>query len=262
MAFLEVEKLAVEYAMPGRRRFAAVEEVSLRCERGQCVGVVGESGCGKTTVASAIAGLIRPSAGRIAVGGMSVWPRQGDVRARARQVQMVFQDPYSALNPRLTIGAALDEVLQVHGVPGSVAELLAQVELDAELARRFPHELSGGQRQRVCIARALAVRPALIVADEPVSALDVSVQAQILNLLKQLQATLNLGIVFIAHDLATVRYMCEAVHVMRAGRIVESGTAAAIFARPQHAYTQALLAAVPDVEKGLAARRASCLVAR
>lgn len=252
--------MEVSFHLPGGKRLAAVDGVSLQCARGQCVGLVGESGSGKTTVANAIVGLLHPQGGSISAGGVSIWPSPDTVRVRARTVQMVFQDPYGALNPRMTVGGALGEVLDMHGDDtgnrvGDVSALLDQVELPPVLANSFPHELSGGQRQRVCIARALAVKPAWIVADEPVSALDVSVQVQVLNLLRQLQLTLHLGILFIAHDLATVRYMCDDVHVMHAGRIVESGAAARVFAKPQHAYTQALLAAVPDVEAGLAARR-------
>ncbi|MCE9616436.1 MAG: ABC transporter ATP-binding protein [Lentisphaerae bacterium] len=261
MAFLEVEHLVVHYTLPGRRRFAAVRDVSLRAEQGQCVGLVGESGCGKTTVANAMVGLVTPSAGSIRVGETSVWPGHTAPRDLAPLVQMVFQDPVAALNPRLTIGAALREVLLVHGRVATaaaaeveLAALLGRVELDPELSRRFPHELSGGQRQRVCIARALAVGPRLIVADEPVSALDVSVQVQILNLLKKLQHDLNMGLLFIAHDLATVRYLCETVLVMYRGEIVESGPVAEVFRQPAHPYTESLLAAVPDIDAGLRAR--------
>lgn len=261
MSVLEIDNLRVDYHIPGRGRFAAVDGVSLRCARGECVGLVGESGCGKTTLANAVVGLSAPTFGRIAVCGGAVWPGPGDARVRASRVQMVFQDPYAALNPRLTIGSTLLEVLQVHrklsrGASGgeAVAGLLARVELDAHLAARYPHELSGGQRQRVCIARALAVEPALIVADEPVSALDVSVQVQILNLLQSLQRSLQTTILFIAHDLATVRYLCDRVLVMYRGRIVEEASADALFGSPSHPYTQSLLSAVPDVELGLRQR--------
>ncbi len=258
MALLEIRDLEVEFrqGIMGRR-LRAVDGLSLRCDRAQCVGLVGESGCGKTTAAMAILGLVRPSAGEVLVGGQRVWPRGARGARLARRVQMVFQDPYGSLNPRLTVGAALAEALRVHrmvepaGVAAEVARLLECVELDGSLAQRFPHELSGGQRQRVAIARALAVKPALIVADEPVSALDVSVQVQVLNLLKRLQQELGMGVLFISHDLATVRYMCDFVAVMYRGRIVESAPPDALFERPAHPYTAALLSAVPDVEEGL-----------
>ena len=261
---LDIHDLRVEYAGRGGRALRAVDGVSLRCARGQCVGLVGESGCGKTTLANAVMGLVEPCAGHIRLQGASVWPvDRGAPRHRPREVQMVFQDPLGALNPRMTLGSALAEVLTVHGLAASsaardvlVAELMARVGLDAGLAMRFPHELSGGQRQRFCIARALAPQPALLVADEPVSALDVSIQVQILNLLKDLVQGSGLGCLFIAHDLATVRYLCDHVLVMYAGRIVESAPTADLFARPAHAYTATLLAAVPDVEAGLRARQA------
>jgi oligopeptide transport system ATP-binding protein len=260
MALLELNELRVEYRVRGAGRIAAVDGVTLRAERGQCVGLVGESGCGKSTLAQAIVGLTAPVSGEIVLDGRRVWPRRQGHGSFARSVQMVFQDPYSSLNPRWTVGAALREVLRVHGLAsraGAAAEvvrLLECVEMDAGLAARFPHELSGGQRQRVAIARALAVNPALIVADEPVSALDVSVQVQVLNLLKRLQASMGMAILFISHDLATVRYMCDHVSVMYRGRIVESSPTVRLFARPAHPYTAALLSAAPDVEEGLRSR--------
>lgn len=260
-SLLQISDLRVGYRHGLQRWLWAVDGLSLRCERGQCVGLVGESGCGKTTAAMAVMGLVRPSAGEIVVAGEHVWPRHGRAPSLARRVQMVFQDPYGSLNPRLSIGAALGEVLRVHrivpadAVAREIERLLGCVELDGALASRFPHELSGGQRQRVAIARALAVNPSLIVADEPVSALDVSVQVQVLNLLKRLQQSLGMAVLFIAHDLATVRYMCDHVSVMYRGQIVESAPPGELFGRPAHPYTAALLSAAPDVEEGLRARK-------
>ena len=261
-AMIEVRDLHVQF--PGRRReppVCAVNGVNLTLPEGGCVGLVGESGCGKSTLANALMGLVPPTSGEILVQGQSLAAilASGDRRHYAGRVQMVFQDPLGALNPRMRIGQALKEVLRFHkfvhdasSLGAQVSALLQRVGLAPRLASRYPHEISGGQRQRVCIARALAVQPSVLIADEPVSALDVSVQVQILNLLKELQADLGLTILFISHDLATVQYMCDSVRVMYLGQIVERGPVSALFSQPAHPYTESLLSAVPDVRQCLA----------
>jgi len=263
MSFLEVEDLRVVFAARSRAgrsvALRAVDGVSLGVEEGGSLGVVGESGCGKTTLGNAVIGLAALSGGRIAFRGRDVARMSaGERRAFRRQVQMVFQDPVGSLNPRMSVGAAIAEVLHVHGLARAgreseerVADLMRSVGLDPEYAARYPHEFSGGQRQRVGIARALAVGPSLIIADEPVSALDVSVQVQILNLMRDLRRSMSLAYLFIAHDLAVVRYMCARIAVMYLGRIVESGLTGELFKRPRHPYTEALLSAVPDVDRAL-----------
>jgi ABC-type oligopeptide transport system ATPase subunit len=231
----------------------AVDDVSFSLAPGETLGLVGETGCGKSTTARLIMRLLEPTAGDIRFAGSDLGRLRGQqLRASRRELAMVFQDPHSSLNPRRTVGAIVAEPLQVHGVDrdarrARVRELLELVGLSAEHESRYPHELSGGQRQRVGIARALALRPRLLIADEPVSALDVSIQAQILNLLRGLQHELGLALLFISHDLSVVRYMCERVAVMRAGRIVETGATAELFAHPREPYTRELLAAVPRI---------------
>ncbi|MFC3704254.1 ABC transporter ATP-binding protein [Devosia honganensis] len=232
----------------------AAEDVSFAVRRGSIVGLVGESGSGKTTVGRTLLRLTEPSGGRAMFDGVDLFslpPRE--MRDYRRRLQIVFQDPMSSLNPRLRVGQIIAEGLEVHGTSAArrekrVAELLSQVGLRPEHATRFPHEFSGGQRQRIGIARALAVEPELIIADEPVSALDVSVQAQILNLILDLQQRSPLAILFIAHDLAVVEYICDEVVVMYLGRIMEKGPSKAIYAAPRHPYTQALLASVPRAD--------------
>jgi oligopeptide/dipeptide ABC transporter ATP-binding protein len=234
----------------------AVRGVSLTIDRGQTVALVGESGSGKTTTARAILRLVPVAQGRIAFDGIDVLAATaGDLRRLRERIQIVFQDPYSSLNPRITVADTLLEVLSVHqiGAGGAdrrrrVAALLEDVGLGAEHAGRYPHELSGGQRQRVGIARALAVEPELLVLDEPVSALDVSVQAQIINLLEDLQEEHGLAYLFIAHDLAVVHHAADRVSVMYLGEIVEEGPVDTIFDRPHHPYTRALLASIPGVD--------------
>jgi peptide/nickel transport system ATP-binding protein len=252
MALLELRGLAVHYAT-ARGTLRAVDGVDLDLARGETVGLVGESGCGKSTLGKALLGLAPVTAGAVRFDGVDLAP-MGD-RDRApyrRRMQMIFQDPFGSLNPRHTIGAILDGPLAVHGLGDRaarrtrVAELIAQVGLPPDAALRYPHEFSGGQRQRIGIARALALRPELIVCDEPVSALDLSIQAQILNLLVDLKRDLGLAYLFISHDLGVVRYFADRVLVMYLGRIVESAPAAALWARPRHPYTRALIAAVPD----------------
>lgn len=250
---LEVSGLTVSY---GRKPHAvrAVDGVDVIVQQGESIGLVGESGCGKTTLGRAIMRLLPIQAGRIAFAGQDLTAMNRHQRAAYRkQVQMVFQDPYGSLNARMAVGQALEEVMLVHGEKDpaarrqQAAELFRRVGLDPAYLDRYPHEFSGGQRQRIGIARALAVGPQLLIADEPVSALDVSVQVQILNLLKTLRQQMDLTYLFIAHDLAVVRYVCDRILVMYQGRIVESGPPDQLFTDPAHPYTRTLLAAVPDV---------------
>ncbi len=263
---LDVCDLVVEYQVEGKRVLRAVDGVSFSVGRNEVVGLVGESGCGKTTTGNAIVGLAPVAAGTIQFDGRDITSRTAaEKRQLCCEVQMVFQDPMGSLNPRLPVGDAVLETLVVHrgrlglatraAQRARVEELLDMVGLGADFIPRYPHELSGGQRQRVGIARALAVQPRLLIADEPVSALDVSVQVQILNLLKDLSAELSFACLFVAHDLAVVRYMCDRTLVMYFGEIVEEGPTEALFQQPSHPYTRALLSAVPDVDKGLAARK-------
>jgi oligopeptide transport system ATP-binding protein len=236
----------------------AVDGIDLQVDRGQTLAIVGESGCGKSTTARLLLRLIDATSGKVWFEGDDLGSlNEAAVRKKRRFMQMIFQDPYASLNPRMTIGQTLGEPMTIHGVPvrehgERIGALLRRVGLPASCARRYPHEFSGGQRQRVGIARALAVEPHLIICDEPVSALDVSVQAQVINLLQDLQDETAMAYVFIAHDLAVVRHLATDVAVMYLGRIVESGTAAEVFGTPRHPYTQALLASVP---RGLAAHR-------
>lgn len=257
-ALLKVENLRVTYR-PGRRVVPAVRGVSFEVVRGRCLGVVGESGSGKSSLARAILGLEDGVAGRIEFDGQDVRKLDRAERlAFRRRAQMVFQDPIGSLNPRLKAGAALAEVLRVHGLAKTRAEAFTQaahwletVGMDPAYAGRFPHELSGGQRQRVNLARALCVGAEFLVADEPVSALDVSVQAQILNLLKSLQQSRGITWMLIGHDLAVMRHMADEIIVMHAGEVVERGPAAEVLAHPAQPYTRELLAAAPNVGRAL-----------
>jgi len=264
MTLVDVRRLVKHYVGErswfglGRPRapVRAVDDVSFTIAAGRTLGLVGESGSGKTTVGRTMLRLQEPTAGKVLFDGLDVFALDSaKLRALRRRMQIVFQDPYSSLNPRMTVGQTLREPLEIHHLAGEVSALLEEVGLDAEFARRYPHELSGGQRQRVGIARALSVEPQFVVCDEPVSALDVSVQAQVLNLLADLQARRRLTYLFIAHDLAVVRHIADDVVVMYLGKIVERAPAAQIYAQPRHPYTHALLSAVPEPDPRAAKQR-------
>ena len=267
MALVEVNSAGKSY--PRRvglrtRQQAVVEDVSFTIEAGETLGLVGESGSGKTTLARMILGLVEPSSGNVRVGGIDVArASRAELRRLRRQMQPVFQDPYAALNPRMKVLDIVTEPLVIHGREAGIAtdraslrakavELLVQVGLDESTLARHPHEFSGGQRQRINIARALALRPGLLILDEPVSALDVSVGAQIVNLLRRLQRDHGLTYLFISHSMPLVRYLSTRIAVMERGRLVETGEAVALSAAPREPYTRQLLSATPELPAGAA----------
>jgi len=257
MPLLEVRHLVKEFSRKkglfGKASSVrAVDDVSFAIEKGETFGLVGESGSGKTTTGRCILRLIEPTSGEVKFDGRDVLKlSRGELRAARRDMQIVFQDPYSSLNPRMRVDDIVEEPLVIHKLGSKaerearVKELFGLVGLNPDHLRRYPHEFSGGQRQRIGLARALALNPSLIIADEPVSALDVSVQAQVVNLLMELQQRLQLTYLFIAHDLRLVEHICGRVAVMYLGRIVETGETGKLFAAPQHPYTRALLSAIP-----------------
>jgi oligopeptide/dipeptide ABC transporter ATP-binding protein len=263
---LELSELAVHFTVGsalrgGVKTLKAVDGVNIEVKPGECLGLVGESGCGKSTLALAIMGLVPPTSGGVSLNGHSLAAR--DRMETARTVQMVFQDPYASLNPRQTVRRTLADPLRLHGVSNKaernerVMDMMAKVGLRPDHADRYPHEFSGGQRQRIGIARALILKPKLVICDEPVSALDVSIRAQIINLLLELKDEMGLSYILISHDLGVVEHVSDRVAVMYLGRIVEQGGWQEIFENPRHPYTRALIAAIPDPF-----HRADALVAR
>ena len=256
---LEAKDICKYFPVSGigsKKQIQAVNHVSFKLYKGETLGLVGESGCGKTTLARSVLRLTEPTSGEVIFDGRSLTAMsKAELRAVRKDIQIVFQDPYSSLHPRMTIRQSIEEPMKICKIYDTEAErlenvkrLLSLVGLNESHLDRYPHEFSGGQRQRIVIARALATNPKLIVCDEPVSALDVSVRAQILNLLKELQQKLNLTYLFISHDLSVVEYLCDRVNIMYLGQLVESGTTDEIYASAGHPYTQALLSAAPQVD--------------
>jgi oligopeptide transport system ATP-binding protein len=272
--FLQIENLkthfAVERGFIFKRRIGsvrAVDGVSLELRKGEILGLVGETGCGKSTLGRTILQLIPPTSGAVILQGRHLTNLKGNALREARaDFQMIFQDPYASLNPRMTVFDALAEAIQAHRkiprreLPGRVGELLKKVGLPPRAQQKYPHEFSGGQRQRVAIARALAVEPQLIIADEPVSALDVSIQAQIINLLARISREMGLTLIFISHDLSVVKYISDRVAVMYLGKIVELGPAVDVVERPFHPYSKALISAIPVPDPRREAQRARVLL--
>lgn len=235
----------------------AVDEVNLEVRKGETLGLVGESGCGKSTLGRTLIRLYEPTSGSLSFNGRDFLGLSGEeLRRERKNIQMIFQDPYASLDPRMTVGTILSQPFEIHGLlsvqerKAKVKELLEIVGLKPSHINRYPHEFSGGQRQRICIARAIALNPSLIIADEPVSALDVSIQAQILNLMKDLQEKLKLTYIFISHDLSVIEHLCDRIAVMYLGKIVELATRDELFSNPKHPYTQALISAIPRVGEG------------
>ena len=265
---IEVRDLVKHFPIRGgilRRQLGAVQAVdgvTFDVRRGETLGIVGESGCGKSTTARLVVRLLEPTSGSIRFDGEEIAGLRGaSLKALRREMQMIFQDPYSSLNPRRTVGTIIAEPFAIHGIAGgderrkAVQDVMEQVGLNPEHYNRYPHQFSGGQRQRIGVARALALKPKVIIADEPVSALDVSIQAQILNLLRSLQREFGLTLIFIAHDLSVVRHMCDRIAVMYLGKVVELATSEELYAHPRHPYTGALLSAVPVADPALAATK-------
>jgi peptide/nickel transport system ATP-binding protein len=255
MPLLSVEHLRTSYAAHGRT-LHAVDDVSLEVNEHETVGLVGESGCGKSTLGKTIMRLLRPSGGTIQLGGRDISQLdEGALRSVRRSIQMVFQDPFGSLNPRQRILTILDTPLKVHGISDRherrrrILDIASRISIPEDALNRYPHEFSGGQRQRIGIARALVLQPKLVICDEPVSALDLSIQAQILNLLVDLKKDFGLSYLFISHDLSVVRYFADRVLVMYLGRIVESADHATLWRNPRHPYTRALLASIPSAQK-------------
>jgi len=261
--FVEVRHLVKRFNLGRGRKLNAVNDISFTIREGETLGLVGESGCGKSTAGRTILRLYEPTSGEARIGGKNIFALKGaELKAMRRQMQMIFQDPYASLNPRMTVSDIIGEALDIHGLVHSreerrrrVSELLELVGLNAEHASRYPHEFSGGQRQRIGIARALAVRPKFIVADEPISALDVSIQAQVVNLLKELQTRFGLTYLFIAHDLAMVKHISDRVAVMYLGKIVELAESEELYNEPLHPYTRALMSAIPVPDPEVEATR-------
>ncbi|WP_168121394.1 dipeptide ABC transporter ATP-binding protein [Paenibacillus sp. HB172176] len=261
--FVEVNDLRKFFDVGGGKILKAVNEVSFNIARGETLGVVGESGCGKSTMGRTIMRLYEPTGGGVNFGGKDIYKLKGsELKGLRRNMQMIFQDPYASLNPRMTVTDIIGEAIDIHGLAGSkkerkrrVEELLDLVGLNADHATRYPHEFSGGQRQRIGIARALAVDPQFIIADEPISALDVSIQAQVVNLMQDLQRRLGLTYLFIAHDLSMVKHISDRVAVMYLGKVVELAESGALYEDPRHPYTRALLSAIPIPDPEVEAER-------